>query len=115
MDEFLLMQGMTDTQRMMFQSEMSHRRKDPTTALLLTFFLGGLGGHRFYMGQVVVGLLYLLFCWTFIPAIMAFIELFLVSGRVRKYNEQQAMEVALRVKALSPAPSSTPATSTALA
>jgi TM2 domain-containing membrane protein YozV len=48
-------------------------RKDRTTAALLAIFLGGLGVHRFYLGQWT-GIFYLLFCWTFIPAVVAFIE-----------------------------------------
>lgn len=41
---------------------------------LLALFLGGIGAHKFYSGKVGVGIVYLLFCWTFIPAIIAFIE-----------------------------------------
>ena len=48
--------------------------KNKTTAALLAFFLGGFGVHRFYLGDSAKGILYLLFCWTFIPAIIAFIE-----------------------------------------
>lgn len=47
------------------------------TAALLAFFLGGLGAHKFYLGKVGQGFLYLIFCWTFIPAIVAFIEFFI--------------------------------------
>ncbi|MFX8824810.1 TM2 domain-containing protein, partial [Acinetobacter baumannii] len=36
--------------------------------------LGGFGAHKFYLGRVGQGILYLIFCWTFIPAIIAFIE-----------------------------------------
>jgi TM2 domain-containing membrane protein YozV len=43
-------------------------------AALFAFFLGGFGVHKFYLGQVGLGVVYLLFCWTFIPAIIAFIE-----------------------------------------
>ncbi|MDE8348462.1 MAG: NINE protein [Acidocella sp.] len=43
-------------------------------AALFAFFLGGFGVHKFYLGQVKWGLAYLLFCWTLIPAIVAFIE-----------------------------------------
>jgi uncharacterized OB-fold protein len=43
-------------------------------AALLAFFIGGFGIHRFYLGRTVSGVLYLLFFWTFIPAILAFIE-----------------------------------------
>lgn len=48
--------------------------KSKTTAALLAFFLGGLGGHKFYLGRPVQGILYLIFFWTFIPAIIAFFE-----------------------------------------
>lgn len=37
-------------------------------------FLGGIGIHRFYVGQTGKGLLYLVFCWTFIPAFIGFFE-----------------------------------------
>jgi TM2 domain-containing membrane protein YozV len=43
-------------------------------AALFAFFLGGFGAHKFYLGQTGMGVVYLLFCWTFIPAIVAFIE-----------------------------------------
>lgn len=41
---------------------------------LLAFFLGGIGIHKFYSGKTAAGILYLLFCWTFIPAFIAFVE-----------------------------------------
>ncbi len=49
----------------------NHRSK--VTAGILALLLGGLGVHRFYLGQAI-GILYLLFCWTFIPSIIALIE-----------------------------------------
>src|SRR5829696_2122965 len=42
--------------------------------LLLTFFTGGLGGHKFYLGKYWQGALYLLFFWTYIPALVSLIE-----------------------------------------
>lgn len=48
--------------------------KNKTTAALLALFLGGLGMHKFYLGKWVWGIVYLLFCWTFIPAFLGFIE-----------------------------------------
>jgi len=52
----------------------SHSDKSKTTAALLAIFLGGIGIHKFYLGQVVWGVLYILFCWTWIPMIVGFIE-----------------------------------------
>ncbi|WP_379969475.1 TM2 domain-containing protein [Epilithonimonas sp. UC225_85] len=48
--------------------------KSKSTTAILALFLGGLGIHRFYLGQNGMGLLYLLFFWTFIPALIAFFD-----------------------------------------
>ncbi|HEY0626437.1 MAG TPA: TM2 domain-containing protein [Allosphingosinicella sp.] len=47
--------------------------KSKIAAGFIALFLGGLGIHRFYLGQWW-GLFYLLFCWTFIPAVIALVE-----------------------------------------
>lgn len=60
--------------------------KNTTTAVLLALFLGGVGAHRFYLGQIGWGILYLLFSWTFIPMIVSLVECFFLSSRVRNYN-----------------------------
>lgn len=49
--------------------------KNKWIAVLLAFFLGGLGIHKFYLGKTGWGIVYLLFCWTWIPSIIAFIEM----------------------------------------
>ena len=49
-------------------------QKSKMVAFLLAIFLGGIGFHHFYMGHSGRGLLYLLFCWTFIPALISLIE-----------------------------------------
>ena len=48
--------------------------KDKTTAGVLALLLGGFGAHKFYLGQTGSGIVYLLFCWTLIPALVGFIE-----------------------------------------
>jgi TM2 domain-containing membrane protein YozV len=98
--ELVLMSSMTDVQRVLFQNEMAHSRKSSTTAILLALFLGGVGAHRFYMGQVGLGIFYLIFFWTFIPAIVALIEIFVLSGRVARYNDARAVEIADKVRLL---------------
>jgi TM2 domain-containing membrane protein YozV len=47
-------------------------------AALLAFFLGGFGVHKFYLGQIGWGIVYLLLCWTLVPAVVAFIEFILL-------------------------------------
>lgn len=56
------------------QADQAVGRKSKIAAALLAFFLGGLGAHKFYLGRVGQGLLYLVFCWTAIPSLIAFIE-----------------------------------------
>lgn len=41
---------------------------------LLGILLGGFGVHKFYAGKIGMGVLYLLFCWTCIPAIIGLVE-----------------------------------------
>jgi TM2 domain-containing membrane protein YozV/ribosomal protein L40E len=48
--------------------------KSRIAAGLFALFLGGLGIHKFYLGRVVWGIVYILFCWTFIPMIVSLVE-----------------------------------------
>ena len=48
--------------------------KDRIAAALLGIFLGGLGAHRFYLGDIGRGILYLCFSWTLIPVLIGLIE-----------------------------------------
>ena len=48
--------------------------KSKATAAILAIFLGGLGAHHFYLGKAGLGILYLIFCWTWIPAMIGLIE-----------------------------------------
>ncbi len=52
--------------------------RSKSTALILCFFLGGIGGHKFYLGQTFMGVMYLLFCWTLIPGLIALVEFILL-------------------------------------
>jgi len=52
--------------------------KSKLAAVLFAFFLGGFGFHKFYLGRTGMGILYLLFCWTFIPSVLGVIEAILL-------------------------------------
>jgi len=72
-------------------SQRTRRYKSKTVAAAIAFFLGGLGLHRFYLGQWWGGG-YLLLFWTSVPAWIAIVEciVFLVSDKRKwdnKYNE----------------------------
>lgn len=77
------------------------RMKSRMVAALLAFFLGGLGVHKFYLNQAGRGFLYFFFSWTFIPAILAFVdsikflamndEVFDAKYNARYFNRQNGM------------------------
>ncbi len=48
--------------------------KSRVVAAALAILLGGLGLHKFYLGRVGMGILYLVFSWTGIPSFIAWIE-----------------------------------------
>lgn len=99
----MMLQGVPQDKQMMFMMQYNNVKKNNTTAVLLALFLGGLGIHKFYLGQSGMGILYLLFCWTYIPAIVAFFEAFTISAQVGKYNKQKAMELSAILGGANPA------------
>lgn len=56
------------------QPQVPRCTKSKTTAGVLALLLGGLGFHKFYLGKIGQGILYLLFCWTYIPAFLGLCE-----------------------------------------
>lgn len=48
--------------------------KSKIAAGILAILLGGFGIHKFYLGKTGMGILYLIFCWTYIPALVGFVE-----------------------------------------
>lgn len=53
---------------------LARSNKDKTTAGVFALLLGGLGIHKFYLGQTTLGIVYLLLFWTCVPALIAFVE-----------------------------------------
>lgn len=49
-------------------------------AILFALFLGGIGAHKFYVGDILMGIFYLLFCFTFIPCLLGVIDGILFIG-----------------------------------
>ena len=95
----LTTQQLQQMQLQQMQMQMNQMQRQPhktgdrtkVAAVLLALFLGGLGAHKFYLGQAGQGILYLLFFWTFIPACVAFLEAIIYATQSehdfdRKYN-----------------------------
>ena len=56
----------------------------------LCLLLGGIGAHKFLAGKWVQGLLYLAFCWTGFPVVLALIDLLIAMfKRPDEYGEIQ--------------------------
>lgn len=49
-------------------------QKNMFIAAMLAFTLGWLGAHKFYLGKMKSGMLYLIFFWTFIPFFISIVE-----------------------------------------
>lgn len=69
------------------------KEKEKNVAGILALFLGGLGIHRFYLGQTGLGIFYLIFCWfplMWIIGLIDAIAFFSMDQEVfdRKYNRQ---------------------------
>lgn len=63
--------------------------KKKTTAGICAILVGGLGVHKFYHGSWGWGILYILFCWTYIPTILAVIEgIIYLTMEEEKYDDK---------------------------
>jgi TM2 domain-containing membrane protein YozV len=67
--------------------------KNPTTLLIFSLFLGGLGVDRFMLGQTGVGIAKLLTCGGF--GFWTIIDWFLIMGKTKEVNYQLLMRNAL--------------------
>jgi TM2 domain-containing membrane protein YozV len=108
MNELDLMRHMTESQRLLFQTEMLKRRKSTGVAAVLCFLVFGL--HRFYLGQIGLGLLYALTFGLFF--IGSLIDLLRIRTIVERVNLVTAQEVAAHLLVLD-APGSGPSNSPA--
>lgn len=53
--------------------------KSKGIAIVLALFLGGFGAHNYYLGKTVKGVLCSVFFWTFIPSILAVVDIILIA------------------------------------
>lgn len=104
-DEMVFVQGlikdMNDNQAQMFANMYMSRRKDPQTLLLLAVvgFIGIAGIHRFILGHIGMGLLFLF--TGGLCLIGTIIDLVNHKKLAFEYNSKEAQQVAVMVKASS--------------
>lgn len=87
----------------LFYQQYEAVRRDEVVGILLALFLGAFGAHHFYLRRTGLGILYLIFFWSGITALLGFIECFFMPGRVREFNAIQAAAIAAALGITMPA------------
>jgi TM2 domain-containing membrane protein YozV len=87
---------LSNEDQLLLNSELQKRGKNKLIAFLLLFFLGTVGGHRFYIGKggaVLMLILTLTGIGAIISIPMAIIDVFRISGWVDDHNQRIENEV----------------------
>ncbi len=94
MNNTYLLSQLTNEERLLVNSEIEKRKKNTVVAYLLWFFLGTVGGHRYYFGKTgsaiamtLITVLTLGF-GAIITAIWAIVDVFLINGWLREDQDQ---------------------------
>lgn len=98
MDNVLVKSGLNQQQLILVQSEVEKNKKSSAVLYLLWFFTGGIGGHRYYLGDVGIGIAMTLTLGGL--GLWALIDVFFIGGRLRTKTEHMELEVINRVKAM---------------
>jgi TM2 domain-containing membrane protein YozV len=80
----------------MVQSEMNNKQKSKGVAFALWWFLGIFGGHRFYAGDIGIGVGMLLTFGGF--GIWTLIDGFFITSMIERKNMQMEVELIEHVK-----------------
>ncbi|EUJ34158.1 TM2 domain-containing protein [Brochothrix campestris] len=59
----------------------SGKKVSKVAYIVLAILLGCVGVHKFYAGKIGVGVVFVIFCWTGIPALIGFIEGLVAIGK----------------------------------
>ncbi|RLQ90235.1 TM2 domain-containing protein [Planomicrobium sp. Y74] len=101
MTNIAVKQGLSTQELTMVQSEMMNKQKSKGIAYALWFFLGGLGGHRYYAGDVGIGIAMTLTLGGL--GIWAFIDVFFIGKAIENKNEKIERDIISNVKRYSSA------------
>ena len=92
----LAKQGMTAEQLAMVGQEVDRKAKSKGIAYVIWFFLGGIGGHRYYAGNIGMGLAMTLTLGGL--GLWSLIDVFFIGGAIERTNAQMEMEAIQLVK-----------------
>jgi len=98
MNNLQLKQELSSHQLTILNSELEENKKTPLIAYLLWFFLGGFGGHRYYLGNVGMGIAMTLTLGGL--GIWALIDVFFIGGRLKEINQKTELDLIIKIKAM---------------
>tara|TARA_Y100001968_G_scaffold325894_1_gene367934 strand:- start:127 stop:843 length:717 start_codon:yes stop_codon:yes gene_type:complete len=91
---------LSQEEKNIFNYKFERQRKSVSTYAILAVFLGGIGAHKFYLEHIGLGILYAVFFWTFIPAIIALIEILFARESVKNKNLKIAQDIFEEIRLL---------------
>lgn len=94
-------QGLSAQELSMVQSEMMNKQKSKGIAYALWFFLGGFGGHRYYAGDIGMGIAMTLTLGGL--GVWALIDVFFIGKAIENKNEKLEREIIGNIKSYSSA------------
>ena len=77
---------LTSQELQILSTEMDKKKKSTAATWLLWLFLGGLGGHRYYLGKYGTAILMTVTLGCL--GIWTIIDLFLINGMLKRTNEK---------------------------
>lgn len=86
---------MSPQELLILQSELDKKGKSKTPAWLLWLFTGGIGGHRYYMGDIGYAVAMTLTLGGL--GIWSLIDAFLINGVIDKKNEEVERDVMVKL------------------
>lgn len=98
MQNILIKNELNGEQLAILQGEMSKKAKSKTLVYVFWFFLGILGGHRFYLGDTGRGVAMLLTLGGL--GIWTLIDVFFIGKRCEEKNEALELETIQQIKAM---------------
>lgn len=97
MTNLIYKNDLTNDERMFLDTELNKVKKEKTPAWLLWVFTSGVGGHRYYTGDIGMAVCMTFFNWmTF--GIWGIIDAFFLNKRIDKHNSEKELELLTQIK-----------------
>lgn len=98
MDNLLLKRDLSSEQLAMVQSELDKKSKNKVVMYLLWFFTGGIGGHRYYLGDIGMGIAMTLTLGCL--GLWSLIDVFFIGSRLETKTNKVEREIIENVRSM---------------